>query len=337
MNNSADEFNSDVPDSNQGGSRLLLLLNIMALASVAIANLLGLFGNTHWIFDLANCPRVQYLIVCLAALSLSLMTWRPKLAIVAFVLLLLNAIPVANYYRPYGGGETTTQNPSSSVRFLTFNVLSSNSNYDEVITWIQDQTPDVIAILEVNQDWADELERLSAEYPYFKIEPRNSNFGLAMFSRIPCESIEVLEGDGQHYPMIKARINTQDGPTTLVATHPCPPLNSTRYRSRRTNLENALQALGSDGPRILTGDFNLVPWSPLFSELCDKGELHDASLGFGVRPTWHLFPSLLGGIRIDHLLTSNSIRTQSFSIGPNMGSDHRPIIFDLRIGADLGQ
>ena len=65
--------------------------------------------------------------------------------------------------------------------------------------------------------------------------------------------------------------------------------------------------------------------------------------GFGLLPTWptrgtyHRIPdmvTLLLSIPIDHSLISPELRVADVRTGTDTGSDHRPLVIDLWIGAD---
>jgi endonuclease/exonuclease/phosphatase (EEP) superfamily protein YafD len=84
----------------------------------------------------------------------------------------------------------------------------------------------------------------------------------------------------------------------------------------------------SDPPALVMGDLNATPWSRPFAELRAHGGLCDSRAGFGVQPS---FPSASAALRIpiDHLLASCSIGVRDRRIGPDVGSDHLPVILDL--------
>lgn len=79
-------------------------------------------------------------------------------------------------------------------------------------------------------------------------------------------------------------------------------------------------------PSMIMGDFNLVPESSRFR--ADWGDWTDAweSAGIGVGYTWH---SRWYGLRIDRLIHSEAWRTRSVRVGRDVGSDHRPLFFEL--------
>jgi endonuclease/exonuclease/phosphatase (EEP) superfamily protein YafD len=83
-------------------------------------------------------------------------------------------------------------------------------------------------------------------------------------------------------------------------------------------------------PLVVMGDFNTTPWSRLFAGLVGRTGLCDSRAGFGIQAS---FPSDMPVVRIpiDHLLASCSIGVRARRIGPQVGSDHLPVIVDLTI------
>ena len=89
-------------------------------------------------------------------------------------------------------------------------------------------------------------------------------------------------------------------------------------------------ARDSDLPVILLGDLNLTPDSPDFARLLDESTLRDVMGGRRWRPTWQagFWPLAL---RIDHVLVSPEVCVEAVEVGPSIGSDHRPVIAQLRL------
>ncbi len=79
-------------------------------------------------------------------------------------------------------------------------------------------------------------------------------------------------------------------------------------------------------PALVVGDFNLVVESSRFR--ADWGAWRDTfeEVGRGTGYTWH---SRWYGLRIDHVLHDDGWRTLQHEVGPDLGSDHRPLIVTL--------
>lgn len=300
----------------------------ITLTVVALATLAGLTGYRNWFCDLLNNFRVQYVLILLTISSISLIVWRPKLFAISMILLIVNGWPVINYFI----GPASDIVDGEKLTVMTFNVKSANTNYQRAIDWILENDPDIVAILEVNDEWARHLETLKSEYPHHRVEPRANNFGMALFSRLNLASIETFPPENQ--PSIKATVETDSGEFELVATHPIPPMNSTRFQKRNELLVEMAGQLDQSQPRILIGDFNMTPWSPWFQVICREGQIRDASKGFGVKNTWQVYPTILGGLKIDHVLLSEHFKCTQFEVSPFLGSDHRAVMCELTLSAN---
>ncbi|MFN8424001.1 MAG: endonuclease/exonuclease/phosphatase family protein [Anaerolineae bacterium] len=86
----------------------------------------------------------------------------------------------------------------------------------------------------------------------------------------------------------------------------------------------------SGQPGILCGDINATPWSTGRRAARSRAPLLDATLGHGYLGTW---PAPLGrylGIPIDVCLIDPALESVAAAVGPELGSDHRPLTVTLR-------
>jgi vancomycin resistance protein VanJ len=85
-----------------------------------------------------------------------------------------------------------------------------------------------------------------------------------------------------------------------------------------------------DKPLIVAGDFNMPPDSVIYRNFWSSYEnaFTAAGLGFGYTE-WPRLRRLPIGIRIDHVLTGRGWRPVRCWVGPDVGSDHLPLIADL--------
>ncbi|NEO05274.1 endonuclease/exonuclease/phosphatase family protein [Moorena sp. SIO3I8] len=88
-------------------------------------------------------------------------------------------------------------------------------------------------------------------------------------------------------------------------------------------------------PVVLIGDLNVTMWSPYYKSLIESSGLHDARAGFGILPTLSQFspanPWL--AIPVDHCLVSRDVKVIKMRTGPDLGSDHLPVITDIALRA----
>ncbi|MEL6340871.1 MAG: endonuclease/exonuclease/phosphatase family protein [Myxococcota bacterium] len=120
------------------------------------------------------------------------------------------------------------------------------------------------------------------------------------------------------------------GGLLLIATHPIPPIGPDETLARNAQLvELGKKAAESERPVLLVGDLNTTPFSPSFSDLLRHGGFRDSARGHGYAPTWPTFFLPLS-IPIDHALHSSNVEIVDRRVGPNIGSDHYPLVVTVR-------
>jgi endonuclease/exonuclease/phosphatase (EEP) superfamily protein YafD len=297
-------------------SKLNFLVVLLALAAGSAA-ILGFLGGSFWFFDLFNHFQVQYAWFLLSCGLILLARKSHRGAALAGVLALLPVCRIApGFISPpaaSGGG--------ASIRVASFNVLASNRNHGAVIEWTRKTAPDAIFFTEVTDEWADALKELEQDYPHWI----NEGPDFAFFSKHPItsSSAELVSKSG--FPLLKARLNRPAGAVTFIAGHPMPPVTAEWSIAMDDFMaELAREVAAETGPVIVVGDFNSSRWSYKSRPLLHAG-LIEAAKGKSPGPTWRRRNPLLG-IPIDRLLyRGKGMGCKSFEIGPDLGSDHRPV------------
>jgi endonuclease/exonuclease/phosphatase (EEP) superfamily protein YafD len=301
------------------------LHSTLTLVSVSgwAAALAGFVGQLWWPLEIASHFRWQYaLALGLWSLLLGLLR-RWRLAVVTLLVALLNVILLLPFYSRPG------EKPGApELRILSANVNRHNHRPARLRALARQLEPDVIAVIEATPAFMTGLEPLRADYPYSVGEEQLNPDGSVLLSRRALSAAQILEFVDGSYPTIVARLEGQPS-LTLIATHPPAPRGPDRLATRTAEME-AIAALLSErpGPAVVVGDFNSTPWSPYFAELLRRTRLTDARLGFGLQLTWPVGQPLLR-IPIDHALVSDGAIVHDFRAGPDVGSDHYPIIVDL--------
>jgi endonuclease/exonuclease/phosphatase (EEP) superfamily protein YafD len=244
----------------------------------------------------------------------------------------LNAVTIMSLYFPPEFAAIAS--PERRLRLLLSNVLTSNKQRAALIELTRAKQPDLLVLQEVSAEWIKDLNILRDQLPYSIAEPRDDNFGIALYSRIPFVEAKVVVPLNAALPGILAKINVNGQTVSILTIHTAPPVSSHElFLLRNSQLREAAMTMRSlPEPKILIGDLNTTVWSPYFSKLVEESGLRDARQGFGVIPTWPAnFPSPLMKIPIDHCLVSHDIRVVNIGAGPRVGSDHLPLIIDLEI------
>ena len=295
---------------------------LQAAAVVTVAFSVGtLLPVSHFAIQLFTHFRLQYLIVSLGLLLLFKYLRSPSLIGTLAATAVLNAIVVLPWY--VGEDETSG---GVELKLLHANVLSSNTEYDRLISLLDTETPDLVMLQEVSPDWLVALDELRADYPYSYAEAREGNFGIAFFSRVPFKSVSHFDSPPYGYPTIVASLDVDGQVLHFIGTHPMIPVSGDFYDARNEQLAGVAQLLGKQAePKILVGDLNLSQWDVNYKHLEQQGGVRNARKGFGILPTWPVFMPF-AMIPIDHVLVSETISVTGLYSGPRIGSDHLPLI-----------
>ena len=296
----------------------------LALFSVSLAGFLGVWW---WVFDLLGHFRVQYLVALLILVPIyGLGARRIRLAVAGGFALLNLVLIVPLYVRP-----RLAHASGAEQRILLANVLTQNRDRRRLSAWIDETSPDYIALLEVDETWLEDLNLTARGYPYAVTRPRGDNFGIALYSRFPLEHSEIKNFGSYGVPSIVSRLTVGEIPLTFIVTHPIPPKRARFHQLRNDHMDEiARYASRLDGVVILVGDLNITSWSPFFRDWLTAGDLRDSRRGFGIQPTWPANRPLFR-IPIDHALVSPGVVVHQHRVGPEIGSDHLPVLMDFSL------
>jgi endonuclease/exonuclease/phosphatase (EEP) superfamily protein YafD len=121
------------------------------------------------------------------------------------------------------------------------------------------------------------------------------------------------------------------GRLRVIGVHlalPLRPDTQSRHVERLIALRASLK-----GPTILAGDFNMTPWSYRQQRLLALAGLRRHATFLRSWPTDGQFRLPFPTFLIDHVMTTPDIESVAIRIGPDTGSDHLPVIAQLRLPA----
>lgn len=310
-----------------GQSLLLWLRRLLYLttAAVGLVTLLGFLGRVFWVFDLIGNYRSQ----CFGALLLStilllvLRNWKEAAA--AALLAGVNLALLLPFYLPLQeSNEVVTSHTAVLV-----NLLRRNDRIDLVEAFLRETDPDLVVFLEVTPAWEIALKQLEPLLPYSFVVAKDGYTGISVSSREPFSSIEFHSLGFQDWPSVVAQIELEGQLLTFIGAHPAPPVGPIAIRFRNEHLtELARITAAQSGPLILLGDLNTTSWSPSFHDLVTTTGLLESRFGFGVQPSYPV-GSVLWKVPIDHVLHSPEIIVVDRQLGPELGSDHYPVVIEF--------
>lgn len=281
----------------------------------------GWIGGGFWPLDLCNHFQVQYAVVLSFTTAVLLGLKSVRLAILSAGLLAVPLARIVPAHLPPGGPEAA----GPSVKVCLFNVFVSNHRHVDTLRWVKAEAPDFIYFTETTESWARKLESLRVDYPH-SIEEGS---GFAFYSKLPINSHEIIRCSDIEFPLLVARIATPNGEVTFFGVHPLPPVS--RHWSKaleETMADLAREVAKANGPVIVAGDFNASRWSHRSRPL-ERAGLMDASRGKAPGATW-MRSNPLVAIPIDRVLFRGPrMECRRFEIGPELGSDHRPVVAEI--------
>lgn len=294
-----------------------------------VATVLGFFGSVWWRLDLLAHFRVQYAVL-LAAVALVCGLMRRWLAVtVAVVFFGVNLAVIAPLYL---GSPDAAATGGPELDIALFNVHHDNTAHEAVGRYLRDLDVDVIVALEVTPTWAKALQAALPGY-HMVGEWRDDAFGIAVLSRQPLTHHAVLYLADSSMPAVEAILEYGTMHIAVLGIHPPPPVHRGLASERdaiiaaaATWARDAASGMGHQPVDhvVVIGDMNATPWSHPMRQFAADSGLIDSSTGFGVQASW---PAQLWPLRIpiDHVLHSPSLTTVRRSVGPFLGSDHRPV------------
>ena len=294
----------------------------------AVATVLGFLGQFHWLLDLFAHFRVQYVIALAFVVAALVVCHAPYRAFFYGVFLAVNLAGVAPYYLPAGEQPNAAD---ETLRAVYFNVNTANKRYTDTIAFLQQVNADIVLLEEVDASWLAALKVLESRYPHSVTVPRGDNFGIALFSRWPLTSSEIVNIGDAGVPAILAGIDTPQGELLVLGIHTLPPVSLEYVTERDRQLAAIADTVGqNERATLVLGDLNTTPWSAHFKRLLDKSGLKDCGLGFGLQPTWPTSNWTLL-IPIDHCLKSSQVSIVDKFTLPDLGSDHLPSVVDFKL------
>ena len=311
-------------------SRGLQIFIITLLLLAGIPGLLGLLGAWAWWLDLAAHFRGQYAAALLLALGLAAAARHWRLALAATLLLAPNLVMIARL-----GIARSPHADDPPLHLAHFNLLSSNHQHAEVSAWIAGSGAALVSLQEIDERWAAVLADVPG-YQLIHAMPRADNFGLALLARDDAASlvgaVHSLQLAGM--PALAVELRHADSPLALLSLHTLPPMSQPYTETRDAQLAAAAtwaQAQRAEGfAPVILGDLNATHFSIALAPLI-AADLHD-SLTAGSLWTAGSWPDLPWPLRIaiDHCWHDARLVSSARTIGPALGSDHRPLLLDLR-------
>lgn len=306
--------------------KVLVYILVLSLCITGLFSILGYLGQSSWKLDLLSHFKWQYLLILVVGIIILLLA-KKKLALIFIPFVIPILFEIAPLY--FGGNKVVSLN--ESFKIICINLLSSNSQFENVEKYIKRQNPDLVVLQEFNTLWQLMLEPKLHDYSFRLTIPRDDNFGIAVYSKIDVKQLKELQIGDSGVPSILGEIELKGIPIKIITTHPLPPVDSWYFNRRNIQLYELANFVSEvEEEVIVIGDLNTSSFSSHFKHLITKAELIDSRRGFGQLTTWPTWLTL-ASTTLDHCLVTDGIYIKSRGVGEDIGSDHLPIHLELGI------
>lgn len=195
-----------------------------------------------------------------------------------------------------------------------------------IVTYLKNESPELALIVEFNSAWAKEIKKLESLYPHMKAVILESNFGLAVISKKKLTVDKTFVDRENIIPALFVSVESGDTPLKIVLLHSFPPIGGYGTLIRDRYLKTISRHIADiDGPVLVCGDFNTVPWAAVFQDFLRESHLEVSNTDSLIR-TWPTYP--ITSLSIDHCLHKN-MNVSGYKRGPNIGSDHWPLLLEV--------
>jgi vancomycin resistance protein VanJ len=319
-------------------SKLVVLLYTAAILLWLLGRILS--PDRPWWFALLN----TYSLYCFLPL--------PFLFLMAFYkrerpFLLLLFAPLLTFLLQYGNLFLPSLRPAPTTpafTAMTFNVLFSNRQHQELAAAIRAASPDIIGLQEALDHHEQRLGAiLAADYPHQRFYADERYGDVALLSRYPIEQDNDFPFPPRNYVM-QAIVNIDGRRLHVFVAHLMPtgsgtalegmgPRVTENFGLRAAEIERLRKQMSNlDAPAVLLCDCNLTPpaatYHSLNTFLTDSFQEAGWGLGHSGIPAAPYLPNLYLS-RIDYVWHSAGLTATRATIGSAGGSDHLPVTAEL--------
>jgi endonuclease/exonuclease/phosphatase (EEP) superfamily protein YafD len=246
-------------------------------------------------------------------------------------------------------GEAAIVTAPARLKVVSANLWHSAAGHDRTVEALLASDADIIGLIEATPRWRPALAPLLAKYPY-RVDcfDRDPECLTMLLSKLPIEQ-PIAGRVWKATPIVAGGVIRWNGrPITVLATHWFRPLlrsdrspwgadDAERSAYLADGLPVGRQAgqaglfakfldREAPGDLIVMGDLNSAPWSRVQRAFRAKTGLDNQA---GWVTSWPSFLPWPLRLPIDHVLARGHLVVTDFSAGPEVDSDHLPVVAEI--------
>lgn len=298
-------------------------LGLLGLAGLAVLTALGFAARLGHPWELVVHFRPHFAALALGLAGLLILARLPRLAVAAGIVAAVNVAAVTTTpMAPRMGSET------AHLRVLWLNSGGHNGALYAAGRWAQAARADLVVISELRPDQDDDLGQYFPDLPHRHHRRLGEATDLVALTRAPAAP-RWTAGGGEPDAIVAFDFALADGrPLTVIAAHPNPPTMRWMKANRDQHLRTAFgQAAQTAGLKMLVGDFNATPWSPILRDGQRATGLRMANCG-GLNSATFLSRLVFLGLPIDLAYVSPGLAVRC-TIAAERQSEHYPVLYEI--------
>ena len=312
-----------------GSSIIRTLSFVMFLVgwTAVLATVLGFFGTTWWPLDMLSDWRLILAIVLGIAAVATGFGYSRVSTIVFIVAAIVNALLIA----PMWLNEQQPLTGSDRVRVISLDIGSTPDAREAIIDWINASEGDIVLLANAGGTWRRYIEVENVPYRVVNDDPGLTG-GTPVLARngisVTLEEVPTILGAVD--VIITVPLGNQE--VTILGVSVERPVNGIAYSERIDDFA-AINARISRNttPTVIIGNLEASRWSHAFSVIANN--MKNSEDGFGYMATYPAYDLPLvaefAGTPVDHALYVGPITVSHRRVGPNLGTDHRPLLIDV--------
>jgi hypothetical protein len=289
----------------------------IAWAIAVIATALGFTAGWIAAFDLINEARPVQVAGALALFAAAIALREPPLIRPTAALALLQ---VGLVLLPWARAADSAPSAPPALRLVTFYLGTDNDRLDEVADFLLAASADIVLLQDVSCTAADRLiPKLKTAFPTALVST-DTCAGQALLSKRPwLAGGQVITGARKPL-LVWARLQSANHIFTLTGLRLSDPIAPNEQAADMARLLAHVASQGAS--HVVAGTFATTPFAWKFAQL--------QNAGLGQHATYlATFPAQLPLALPDNVLSTQDIASVRVSIGPALGSPHRPLIADI--------
>lgn len=309
--------------------------------AAGVASLATVLETDAWWIRVLAFPKTQLFFILLVSGPVYFVLGRPMRGLGILVALIwLVALGHTGWaLAPFTGLRTAAVTEVARceeralLRVLLVNLKRGNEQLAPLRDLVGETQPHLMLAVETDQWWDRQLDTLNDTFPYRlkAVDDARNFFGMHLLSRLPIVDGQIRYLADNDVPSVVADIDVPGPAQTLrfVGLHPRPPQIGETAEHRDLQLTAGAElAAAAPGPAVIAGDFNAVPWERIFHAMAEIGDMRDPRVGRGLYNTYQI-DGVGTAWPLDHILVRGVAGLTDFRRGPDIGSDHLPVLATL--------